>query len=287
MKAKMHREFQKGFALTTRGRLLAVIEGYRAKVLARDELRVFAATLEHEALHPRSRVDLTHIVNKRTGTKGIRRMSGPEIEKARERLGTVLDRTADRNLADERPKSVSRRALQHIAQGRCTKVEAVLLLMYFARRISPTRPLQRLEEGERYARFTLAQLEELSGSPKANLSRALQKLREKGFLGTLAVSKRNENQYGLLYVDGPLLSLVRTRQVVQRAKPAKTTTPRSRIDNAPHTESTTLRKDSPKRIPKKSREAQWKGPSPSRDADWERIQLRAWQMKESHMDQAA
>ena len=61
--------------------------------------------------------------------------------------------------------------------------------MYFARRISQAKPLQRLEEDERYARFRLGELEELSGIPRANASRAFARLSERGFLGNIEVAK--------------------------------------------------------------------------------------------------
>ena len=213
-------------------------------------------------------------------------MTVNDIRQAQARLEAFLGRHTPQCDDPDRPKAVSRRALQHIAQGRCTKVEAVVLLMYFARRISQVKAMQKLEEGERYSRFTLRELEQLSGSPKANLSRALQKLRHKGILGTVEVAKQNENQYGLLYIDGPLLSLVRSRQAVAGRCTTRTTTPPRRNDNAPTLESTTLRKDSPKRIPKKNRGLRSGLPPTSRETEWNRILLRGQQMKEMEMRQA-
>lgn len=287
MKPATKNEFKKGYALAERGRLLDVISGYRSKFVTRTELRVFAAELEHHALHPDSRVDLAHILNKSARSRGIRRLSASEIEAARGRLRDLFDGPNSRSDGDARPKAVSRRALQYIAQGKCTNVETIVLLMYFARRITQTKPLQRLEHGERYARFTLAELEVLSGSPKANLSRALQRLRVRGLLGTIPVAKPNENNYGLLYVDGPLLSLVRTRQPIRQLAPAKTTTPPTRSDNAPPKETTTPIKTYPKRVLQERRVAEQVRRASSTMSDWDRILLRAKQEEDAVMTQAA
>ena len=67
-----------------------------------------------------------------------------------------------------RTKAVSRRVLQHIAQGRCTKVESIFLLYYFSRRISQAVPKSRLQTGERYARFKFDELEESPMLPLAH-----------------------------------------------------------------------------------------------------------------------
>ena len=291
MNKKLRHEFQKGFALSTTGEILAVIDGYRTRALARNELRVFAARLEASALHKESRVDVAHIVNKRSGMDGVRRLSRADIERAGERVDAHLAERAQDISEAPRPKAISRRVLQHIAQGRCTKVEAVLLLMYFQRRITQSKPLQLLKDGERYARFRFAQLEEPSGIPKANLSRALRKLEAKGFLGTVEVSKRNENAYGLCFVDGPLISLVRHRQETRHSRRARLrkemTTPPVHSDNTPPHETTTLRKDYPKRIPKKRETLSVRETGRCTKEDWERILLLGAQMRAEQMDQAA
>ena len=291
MNKKLRHEFQKGFALSTSGEILAVIDGYRTRALARNELRTFAARLEATALHEKSRVDVARIVNKKSGMEGVRRLSQSQIDRAGEKVDAHLASLTELISEAPRPKAIPRRVLQHIAQGRCTKVEAILLLMYCQRRISQTKPLQRLIEGERYARFRFAELEALSGIPRANLSRALKKLEAKGFLGTVDVAKQNENAYGLCFVDGPLISLVRHRQETRHARRArlrkKTTTPPVPSDNTPTYETTSLRKGYPKRVPKKRQLVTEGRSARCTQNEWERILLRAQQMKAEQMDQAA
>lgn len=291
MKKNLRREFQRGFALSTQGELLAVIDAYKNRTATRNELRCFAAKLEKSAMHKESMVDLARIVNKRSGMKGIRRLSHGEIERAGECVSGVLRNGGEFGDEPSRPKAISRKALQHIAQGRCTKVEAILLLMYFLKRISQAKPLQKLDEGERYARFRFSELTELSGIPKANLSRALRKLEEKGFLGTVDVAKQNENTYGLCFVDGPSLSLVRVAQLTRRERRLnrqnETTTPSRDFDNAPPKETTTLRKEYPKRVHNKRGKETLSSSGRCTQEDWDRILRRAAQMKAEFLEQAA
>jgi hypothetical protein len=69
-------EFRDGYAVTSEAKVTAVIAGYKAGKLKRNELRVFAARLEETALHEKSRVELARILNCNSGMKGVRRLSG-------------------------------------------------------------------------------------------------------------------------------------------------------------------------------------------------------------------
>lgn len=285
-KASMRMEYQQGFAISRD--LEHVLRGYKERSLMRNELRVYAAKLEHGALPATSKVDIVHIINKKAHLRGIKRLTEREIAMAEARLGFYMeDNVSERS----RPRSVSRRALRLIAQGRCTKVEAALLFMYSLRRITQSFPRQRLKPGERYARFKLALFRELAGVPKANGSRALAKLRAKGFLGVIEISKGEEYANGLIYVDGPVTSLVRTRQSPVRQEPVreKTTTDARRSDNTPRVETTTISKKV--YLQRIKKEIQFEGSSgtPPRklDCEFERIRQRAAQMKAEWMDQAA
>ena len=282
-------EFKGNYGLTTRGAILAMIEAYRKREIGRAELRVYAAVIEAGALHEKSRVGLYRIVNCKSGSRGVRRMSEPEIERAREMVGELIlsrSRAPEGSSGDNgKQVCVARKFARHIAQGRCTCVEAVMLLYYSMRRLPQRRPLQRLAPGQRYARFRYAELEALSGIPKANLSRGLRRLRERGFLDTQEVAKQNENEYGLLFVDGHLVSLTPRHLWISSDK---TTTPSPRNDNTPHDETTTLINKNPK-TSIREREAPpcgkiaWR----PRDADMLRLVSRANAMLETQLEQAA
>lgn len=243
-------EYRGGFALLTKNEAEAIITGYRDGLVKKDTLRVFAAIKEKGALHSKSKVDISRITNSKSELKGVKRLRNGLIEKERERLVSLLKTSPE---TTERRKCASRRALRAIAQGRLSCTESIVLLMYFAKRITQVKPLKRLEEGERYARFTFRELEELSGISRANISRAVASLKAKGFLSTVAVVKLNENQFGLLFVDGVLLTLIPGAATKDRSKPPlpvrvhEKATPPLQFNNSPVIKSATLKKDYPKR----------------------------------------
>jgi hypothetical protein len=277
-------EFREGYAVTTEGQVTAVIAGYEAGKLKRNELRVFAGRLEEQALHKESKVDLARILNCNSGIRGVRRLRDGEIARA----GQTLDAWPGAEAAERtRPVIVSRRVLRHIAQGRSTSNEAVVLLYYMARRVRQVKPLERLKPGERYARFRYAELEELSGIPRANVSRAVARLKDRGWLNTVDVAKQNENVYGQLFVDGALISFSGARRPVNNWRRQKADGERN--DNTPLHETTTLRKEHPKTEIRSfhGKVVEEAGRKVSLSAEFERIRRRAEQMKAELMRQAA
>jgi len=286
-------EFRDGYVLVRRAELEAVIDGYRRRELKRTELRLFAAMCEQKGLHRSTRVGIARILNCKSNTKGIRRLSCGIIETAKARVRAVLDSAPQ---SDSEPRvAVSRRMLRHAARGGSTSNEIIVMLYYCMRRLRQQRRLDRLKESERYARFTYRELEALSGIPRANTCRAVAKLRAKGILNTAWVKKQNENRFGQLFVDGPLVSLSCPRQRADRRErpkplPNKTTTPLSRIDNAPRHKSTTLRNDNPKTDYQRSSRGVFDRNSDMtawRQRDFDRIKQRAKQMKAEWVEQAA
>jgi len=286
-------EFRDGYVLVHEAELSAVIEGYRTRELRRSELRVYAAVCEQKGLHRRSKVDLARILNCKSGMKGVKRLSGSEIEKGEAKVRATLKSVC----GDEsgRRIAVSRRMLRHAAKGAGTSNEIIVMLFYCMRRMRQRRKLVRLRENERYARFTYRDLEAVSGIPRANICRAVCRLRAKGIVNTAWVKKQNENQFGLLFVDGPLVSLTCPRQGAnRRRKPSaisdKTTTPSAHIDNAPPYKTTTLKNDNPKTDYQKSFEgilSQKPSTKSGRWTEFDRIRQRAEQMKAEWVDQAA
>jgi len=127
------------------------------------------------------------------------------------------------------------------------------------------------------------------------IQRCRTRLRAKGILNTVWVKKENEDVYGLLFVDGSLLSLTCPRQGANRrlrprSIPHKTTTILSRIDNTPLNDSTRQRNDDPNSVYQESLTellVENYDTRIQRQGDFERIKQRAEQMKAEWVEQAA
>lgn len=290
-----YRQFAGGYAQALDSQLMAVLAGYERGLLQRNEVRVFAGRLEQSALHKASNVSLYRIINCQSQRKGNRRLSGGEIQTAIESLDRVLP-SLQKEIEVERPattKPVARKVLRYIARGSATTVEALFCFAYFLRRIPQRKPMQRLQPDEHYSRLRYAEFEAWTGVHRATQSRILHRLVSRGYLNTAPVHKQNENCYGQLFIDGPLLSLVRPRQAVRRQVEAtkKTSTPPRDLVNAPSEKTSTLRNLNPKMeiqeresFVSRLKEGFWGGHT---DPDLRRIALRAAQMVEEAVGQAA
>jgi hypothetical protein len=275
-------EFRGGYALVTESAIDSLITGYRDGVINKDSIRVFAARAEKSALHSKSKVDLSRILNCKASLEGVKRLRSGVIE----RVGVSVDSALkDAQCGSQRRKCVSRRVLRTIAQGKLSCTESIVLLMYCRKRITQVKAMKRLETRERYARFTYRELEELSGISRANISRAVSSLKAKGFLSTVWVVKPNENEFGLLFVDGPALTLIKTAPKNRENPPViEKATPPAQKSNAPVIVLTTLKKEDPKREIQRERTG---GSSFEKRSDWERILARGREMKENLEAQAA
>ena len=275
-------EFSGGYSLFSTTGIEVIIRGYKSGLIRKDDLRVFAARGELSVLPEKSKVDLNRIINCKASLEGVKRLRCGVISRAGDCLDALLKNSPE---GKERRKCVSRRALRAMAQGRLSCTESIVLLMYFRKRITQTKPLKRLEPGERYARFTYGELEELSGISRANISRAVASLKSKGLLSTVWVVKPNENAFGLLFVDGPLLTLIKGAASKDRSQPEvhRKATPPAQNNNTPVINLTTLINLNPKSEIKK-KEALF---SSSNKNDWERILDRARAIRENLAEQAA
>ncbi|MGE0697117.1 MAG: hypothetical protein AB7O59_23610 [Pirellulales bacterium] len=289
-----YRQFAGGYAQALDSQLRAVLTGYQCGLLSRNAVRVFAGRLEQTALHHASKVTLHRIINCQSQRKGNRRLSSGDIQTAIETLDRVLP-PLQQECEAERPaanKPVARKVLRHIARGSATTVEALFCFAYFLCRIPQRKPMQRLQSNEHYARLRYAEFEAWTGVHRATQSRILHRLVSRGYLNTVPVHKQNENFYGQLFIDGPLLSLVRTRQVVKRRAPTKkTSTPSLDLVNAPVEKRSTLRNLNPKTEIQEQERLVWKlrngSLSRNRDPEMQRIAARAAQMVAEAHAQAA
>jgi len=288
-----YRQFAGGYAQALDSQLRAVLTGYQRGLLSRNAVRVFAGRLEQTALHQASKVTLHRIINCQSQRKGNRRLSSGDIQMAIETLDRVLP-PLQKECEAERPasKPVARKVLRHIARGSATTVEALFCFAYFLRRIPQRKPMQRLQSNEHYARLRYAEFEAWTGVHRATQSRILHRLVSRGYLNTAPVHKQNENCYGQLFIDGPLLSLVRTRQLAKRrAQTKKTSTPSQDLVNASGDKRSTLRNLDPKKEIQEQKRliVKLRNSSLSRhpDPDLQRIALRAAQMvAEAHVQAA-
>ena len=299
-----YRQFAGGYAQALDSQLRAILEGYRQGHFGRIEVRVFAGRLEQAALHKESSVSLYRIINCHSQRKGNRKLSEGEIQTAVATLDQLLptlqaecEAEWRREEREPQAKPVARRVLRHIARGSATTVEALFCFAYFLRRIPQRKPMQRLQAEEHYARLRYAEFEAWTGVHRATQSRILQRLINRGYLNTAAVHKQNENCYGQLFIDGPMLSLVRPRQTVRRpvqrrpvARKEKST-PSQDLVNTPSEKKSTLRNLNPKtEILEDERlvlELKNGFIGQHRDAELQRIAQRAAQMVANITSQAA
>jgi hypothetical protein len=165
--------------------------------------------------------------------------------------------------------------------------------------------MQRLLADEHYARLRYAEFEAWTGVHRATQSRIVQRLIARGYLNTAPVHKQNENRYGMLFIDGPMLSLVRPRQTApkRRARAShpsvrtpssaceKRSTPPSVLINTPAEKRSTLININPKKeIQERERlvSSLKEGPlGRHRDPEIQRIAARAAQMLDEATSQAA
>lgn len=245
-----YRQFQEGYAKVPARQVGALLQGYRLGFFRRNDVRVLAALWEAAALHQDSHVSLYRIVNCQSKKKGNRHLSQPDIDAAAAKLGRLLPELESKALhgPNDKPipattKPVARRVLRHVARGGATTVEALFYFAFFMCRIPQRKPMQRLRPQEHYARFRYADFQKWTGVLRTSQSRLLQRILDRGYLNTAQVHKQNENVYGQLYIDGPMLSLVRPRQSSGRRRRGrlktdtsplkKLTTPAEYLGNTP------------------------------------------------------
>ena len=291
-----YREFEGNYVRVRRQRLETLFAAYKERAIDRTALRVFAARLEHSGLHPESKVDLYRIVNAGSGTKGIRRLTHREIERGLATLDRVLPEIESR-LEGQEPaggelKPVARRFLRHIAKGATSNVESLFLLFYCYRRLRPPRgkAMQRLKPNERYARIRYDDLASAIGVHPDTLSRTLTRLQQRGLLNTAMVHKQNENAYGQLFIDGPMVSLTRKRQSAYRRRyrwKHRIEVKGTRNVNSPRNKTSTLTKNHPKTRNSTNIFSKERGRSFDSDPEIIRMRERARQMKEHFQEQAA
>ncbi len=302
-----YRQFQDGYAKVPARQLGAMLQGYRLGLFRRNEVRVYAALWEAAALHQDSQVSLYRIVNCQSKKKGNRRLSQRDIDAAASKLGQLLPELESKTVLGPNDKPIpdttkpfARRVLRHVARGGSTTVEALFYFAYFMCRIPQRKPMQRLRPQEHYARFRYADFQKWTGVLRTSQSRLLQRILDRGFLNTAQVHKQNENVFGQLYIDGPILSLVRPKQSNRRrrrGKPTtaappskKMTTPSKVSDNTlPHIRASLINGNPKTEIKRQETVLNLKKSLFAGHADPElrRIAMRAAQMTEQCLQQAA
>lgn len=296
-----YRQFRGGYTKVPKAELRALLEGYKRGLFRRNEVRVYAAQWEQKALHAESRVSLYRILNAGSFKKGNRRLSRRQIDNATAILENWLPVLIKELEIPEQSKPVARRILRHVAKGGSTTVESLFYFAYFMQRIPPRKPMYRLNPDEHYARFRYSDFQDWTGVHRTSLSRLLTRILERGLLNIAEVHKQNENAYGQLYIDGPMLSLVRPKQSCRRLRRGrsclacstmkKKTTPIEVNVNTPMQISTTLIKGNLKTEIKTQQQVSLNSTNrffaSHQDPDLRRIAMRARQMTEETMRQVA
>ena len=298
-------QFKGGYVQVKETQLRALLEGYRLGYFRRNEVRVFAARLEFAARHPNcKKLTLVRVLNCNSHRKGNRHLSQSQIDDAAQKLNRYLpslqvEFEAQWRQAEKTPhaKPVARTVLQHIAQGGATTVEALFCFAYFMRRIPQRKVMQRLLPEERYARIKYADFQEWTGVHRASQCRMLRRLIERGYLSTVSVIKQNENAYDQLFIDGQVLSRIRTKQTVRRSverksarRDKKATPPQEKVNAPQYKRSTLINVNLKKEIEKEEKfVVGLKNGFLGRhgDPNLQRIAERAVQMVENALRQAA
>jgi len=193
-----YQEFIGRFAQVGVEELESLFDGIRSGLFKKNEIRVWAARIELLEQPVDGKVTLNRIINR----KGNRLLKPSEIDKA----GSVLDAYGGRPQTNFHIK-VSRRGLRIIATGQISKNEACVLLIYFFRRMPQRKRLKILNPGERYARITYREVNALSGMTISSACIAANRLISKSLLESRRPAQQNINDYGLVFVDGPLIRL--------------------------------------------------------------------------------
>jgi|GEM_PF-4553663 len=205
VKMRAH-EFKGGYALLYADDLEAILHAYRDTQLDWNTLRVYAAS--HEQIEGAAKgieVSLPKILHTKAPPEGVKRLEDHDITTAQATLDRLLGATHTR--PSKRRKPAARRALRAIAQGRLSAPESIILLVYFSRRLIKERHGHQVREGQRYARFSYTQLEEITGIARAHVARCICSLCANGWLTTVTLEdKENESKYGACFIDGPELA---------------------------------------------------------------------------------
>lgn len=236
-------EYRDGYRLVTDQEIEAVIRLYSEGRWNKNELRVYAGMQEHAVILQSSKVDLYRVVNSETKKRGIKRLSHKEIDAA----ASVIKETLPRDIGGQM-KPVARKFLRYIAKGSASCSESILLMYYCHQRIRQPKRYERLLEKERFARFKYRELAEISGLRRATLSDGLKRLVNRGLINTVDVAKQNENIYGMLFVDGAVVSLTRkgTDNQPNRTRRKETATPAEEKRMTPREKTVTLINKDPK-----------------------------------------
>lgn len=193
---RIERDYRGGYARTTD--LDALFEAIKAKKILKNELRYFCAKLEYE--EARGAVSIDQIIN----TPGKRRFTSGEQERCKLSLiQSLVKDPKERELTAKIP----RKFLKVAAKGRLKMSEMITALFYFRWRMPQRRRRTSLLRGERYARFTYALVEQVTGLARATVCVALQMLRNNKLISIVWRPMYEIKKFGLLFVDGPALNL--------------------------------------------------------------------------------
>lgn len=232
-KNKQEKHFQGGYIRASRLQCDLLLElakaakgeGNKLKV---HQTRIFAALLIKKG-SPNQNFSTDWLIN---GDEPKRRMTKGQQKTALDRLKEIKE--GFELETDEKSKwdvKIPSKVLFQMARGKILALRAVLLILYFSRRMTQKKPYKGLKKGECYARINYKEVSELLGYSRSRICECMKWLRKNLLLFVVSMKKQNENRYGMCFVDGAQIGTKRRAFEYTNEKKKKGREPTPEIKN--------------------------------------------------------
>ncbi len=195
---RSYREFFGGYCRSDE--VCAVIEARKFGQIAKNELRLFFAELEHEQTGLRVPIDV--ILNEHR--KQEKRLTTGQQEKAQQRLSKAI---ANHKREGGYGVKLPRKFLRAAAAGFLEASAMVVGLFYYTQRMPQRTRRKSLVRGERYGRLSIRSIEEATGLCKDVIVKTLRILRDIKLIALVWRPMQEIKRFGRLFVDGLKVSL--------------------------------------------------------------------------------
>ena len=193
-----NREYFGGYCRSNN--VMAVIDARRAGQIAKNELRLFFATLEHEQTGCHVPVDV--ILNKHRKQK--KRITTGVQEQALSKLSVALNRHKKKGAYGVK---LPRKFVRTAAAGLLDVSAMIVGLYYFTKRMPQRSRRKSLIRGERYGRLSVRTIREATGLCFDVIIKALRLLRTIKLIALVWRPMQEVKRYGRLFVDGLRVSI--------------------------------------------------------------------------------
>lgn len=178
----------------------AVIDARRAGQIAKNELRLFFANLEHQQTCRTVPVDV--ILNKNRKQK--KRFTTGAQKRSLERLSEALERHKKKGTYGVK---LPRKFIRAAAAGLLDMSAMIVGLHYFTKRMPQRSRRKSLIRGERYGRMSIRKVREATGLCFDVIVKALQTLRAIKLIALVWRPMQEVKRFGRLFVDGLKVSV--------------------------------------------------------------------------------